>query len=156
MDEEVLYFSCIRNATYRRNTGGQGHHREKEALNDTRALVLAKENFFGEEMAGDDTLTRLQQLPVDPQFEEMMWGCIKAIIQVLERQYAKYFDIHVTEKLKEETESALSHNMNAEEIMGMFSSSQQKARNATMDYLSCSMRASKNNTTHLLRDKVLD
>jgi len=90
--------------------------RLKEALNDTRALVLAKENFFGEEMAGDDTLTRLQQLPVDPQFE-MMRGCIKAIIQVLERQYSKYFDINVTEKLKEETESARSHNMDAEEFL---------------------------------------
>ena len=44
---------------------------------------------------------------------------------MLERQYAKYFDLDITEKLKEETESTKSHNVDAEEIMGMFSSAKQ-------------------------------
>ena len=101
--------------------------RLKNAVDDPEALVLAKEDFFGDEMAPDDTLTKLRQFPVDPQFKSMMKECLQAVIAVLERQYSKYFDINITEKLKEETASARSHNMDAEELMGMFSASQQKA-----------------------------
>ncbi len=43
----------------------------------------------------------------------------------------------VMEKLKQETTSARSHNMDAEELMGMFSALKKKAPNATICYLSC-------------------
>ena len=72
-------------------------------------------------MAPDDTLTKLHQFPVDSQFNAMMKECLQSVIAVLERQYSKYFDINITAKLREETASARSHNMDAEELMGMFS-----------------------------------
>ena len=76
----------------------------------------------------------------------MMKGCFLAIVDVLERQYAKYFSLDITEKLREETMSARSHNIDAEEVMGMFSAAQKKSPNATLCFLSCKMRAQKNRT----------
>ena len=50
-----------------------------------------------------------------------MGACIQTNVDVLEHQYRKYFDVDITEKLKEETKSANTHNIDAEEVMGMFS-----------------------------------
>ena len=44
----------------------------------------------------------------------------------MERQYKKYFECEITEQLRKETESARSHNIDAEEIMGMFSATKKK------------------------------
>ena len=78
------------------------------------------------------------------------------------RQYKKYFECEITEQLRKETESARSHNIDAEEIMGMFSATKKKSPNATLCYISCKMRALKNRTFKYLdnlekdtRDNVL-
>ena len=80
----------------------------------------------------------------------------------MERQYKKYFECEITEQLRKETESARSHNIDAEEIMGMFSATKKKSPNATLCYISCNMRALKNRTFKYLdnlnkdtRDNVL-
>ena len=80
----------------------------------------------------------------------------------MERQYKKYFECEITEQLRKETESARSHNIDAEEIMGMFSATKKKSPNATLCYISCKMRALKNRTFKFLdnlekdtRDNVL-
>ena len=80
----------------------------------------------------------------------------------MERQYKKYFECEITEQLRKETESARSHNIDAEEIMGMFSATKKKSPNATLCYTSCKMRALKNRTLKYLdnldkdtRDNVL-
>lgn len=57
---------------------------------------------------------------------------LEAFIQVLERQYAKYFALDITDTLRKEVESARSHNIDAEELMGMFSTAQKKSPNATL------------------------
>ncbi len=108
---------------------------------------MASKDFFGEEVHVDTTLSRLCELPVDPtQFNPMITCSLQAVITVLERQYSKYFDLNVTEKLTEETSSLRTHNIDAEKIMGMFSSAKDKSPNATMCFLSCRMRACKNRT----------
>ena len=90
-----------------------------------------------------------------------MKACLEGIIEV-ERQYKKYFECEITEQLRKETESARSHNIDAEEIMGMFSATKKKSPNATLCYISCKMRALKNRTLKYLdnldkdtRDNVL-
>ena len=122
----------------------------KESLKHPEDLVMAERNFFGEEVEVDPTLTKLRELPVDPHFTPMMASCLEAVIAVLERQYTKYFDLNITDKLREETASARSHNTDAEEIMGMFSSAKEKSPNATMCFLSCRMRTCKNKTVDYL------
>jgi len=79
-----------------------------------------------------------------------MESYLRAVISVLERQCQQYFfnTWTVTEKLKQETTSARSHNMDAEELMGMFSALRKKHPNATICYLSCKMRAQKYNTVY--------
>ena len=49
----------------------------------------------------------------------------------------------MTAELKKETESARSHNIDAEEVMGMFSAAKQCAPNATLCFLSSRMKAKK-------------
>ena len=110
----------------------------------------------------DTTLKNLREPPLDEeQFRDMMKACLEGIIEV-ERQYKKYFECEITEQLRKETESARSHNIDAEEIMGMFSATKKKSPNATLCYISCKMRALKNRTLKYLdnlnkdtRDNVL-
>lgn len=63
----------------------------------------------------------------------MMLVCLNVVISVLERQYKHYFEMNITEKLKEETMTAMAHNIDAEEIMGMFSAGKDRRKNASID-----------------------
>lgn len=126
----------------------------KDQLHSPAELLTRTTDLFGNQLnASDKILEKLQQPPKDTaMFTQMMEGCLRAVISVLERQYRQYFvdTWTVTEKLKEETTSARSHNMDAEELIGMFSALKKKAPNATICYLSCKMRARKNNTVDYL------
>ena len=51
----------------------------------------------------------------------MLAACLTATITVLERQYKRYFEMDLTSELRKQTETARSHNIDAEEVMGMFS-----------------------------------
>lgn len=117
-------------------------------------LLTQSNDFFGDALKdSDETLQKLRDPPKDEDlFKVMMEACLGAIVEVLERQYKKYFEIDLTEKLKEETKSARTHNIDAEEIMGMFSASKKRSPNATLCFLSCKMRAQKNKTVGFLED----
>lgn len=126
----------------------------KDQLHSPAEFLTRTTDLFGNQLnASDKILEKLQQPPKDTvMFTQMMESCLRAVILVLERQYQQYFvdTWTVTEKLKQETTSARSHNMDAEELMGMFSALKKKAPNATICYLSCKMRARKNNTVDYL------
>ena len=124
----------------------------KEGVESPTDLLSSPVDFFGQELPGNDTtLLKLRCFSVDKdKFVTMMRPCLCTVIDVLERQYSKYFSMDLTEKLKQETASARSHNIDAVEIMGMFSALKQKAPNATLCFLSCRMRAIKNRTVQYL------
>ena len=82
----------------------------------------------------------------------MLKAAMTAVVQVFERQYVKYFTMDATDKLRAEVESACAHNIDAEEIMVMFSAAQQQAPNTTLYFLLCRMRAIKNRTVDYLDD----
>lgn len=122
-----------------------------EKLQET---LSSKTDFFGNPLSvSDDTLVALQQKPVDKLFfNTMMGSCLSKVIEVVERQYAHYFTTDLTDQLRKETETARCHNIDAEEIMGMFSAAKEHAPNATMCYLSSRIRAQKNNIVTYLDD----
>lgn len=126
----------------------------KDQLHSPAEFLTRTTDLFGNQLNASDTiLEKLQQPPKDTvMFTQMMESCLRVVILVLERQYQRYFadTWTVTEKLKQETTSARSHNMDAEELMGKFSALKKKAPNATICYLSCKMRARKNNTMDYL------
>ncbi len=115
----------------------------KDQLHSPAEFLTRTTDLFGNQLnASDKILEKLQQPPKDTiMFTQIMESCLRAVILVLERQYQQYFTDTwtVTEKLKQETTSARSHNMDAEELMGMFSALKKKAPNATICYLSCKM-----------------
>ena len=66
-------------------------------------------------------LQKLQESPENETvFVKMVKVCLTAVVTVLERQYDRYFSMDINKKLEEETESARCHNIDTEEIMGMF------------------------------------
>lgn len=114
--------------------------------------LTTRTDFFGHDLPESDaTLVALRSKPVDEAlFISMMESCLKKMVEVLERQYARYFSADLTDQLKKETESARCHNIDAEEIMGMFSAAKEHAPNATMCFLSSRIRAQKNNVVDYL------
>ena len=120
-------------------------------------LLSQTEDFFGNKLhhpTADPVLKSLTEPPRDQaMFESMMKACLQEIVDVLKRQYSKYFECNLSEVLQKETETARTHNIDAEEVMGMFSALKKKAPSATICYLSCKMRAKKNKTVEYL-DKL--
>jgi hypothetical protein len=133
----------------------------KEAKEAPLGLLTKDKDFFERELSNaDKTLGSLLIQPASPAsakiLEEMISTCLTAIIAVLERQYARYFDMDMTEKLKEETLSARSHNIDAEEVMGMFSAGKERAKHANVDFLAARMKAKKNRVMSYLDDMFQD
>ena len=123
----------------------------KEQLKEPRTVLSATHDLLGGtlDVEGDTALQKLLQQPADLEsFCDMMTAVMSVTVTVLERQYKKYFEINLTAKLAEETKSARSHNIDAEEIMGMFSALKKKSPNATICFLSAKMRAVKNRTVN--------
>ena len=71
--------------------------------------------FLGNTLpSSGETLQKLWEKPVrESLFITMMKECLTTTVTVLQRQYERYFNTDVTEQLKEETESARTHNIDA-------------------------------------------
>ena len=113
-----------------------------EYVENPMSVLTTSKDFFGSCLASDAHI--LQAPPADEDmFISMMKSCLCSIVDVLERQYNKYFELNIDERLKKESESVRSHNIDAEEIMGMFTAAKSHAPNATLCYLSSRIRAQK-------------
>ena len=125
--------------------------RVKACCSSPQETLTMKTDFFGDELTPDNRLMKLQQKPIDEDlFMAMMKNCLTAIVTVLEKQYRRYFDLDVTNELRKETESARCHNIDAEQVMGMFSAAKANAPNATLCYISSRLRAQKNRVVDYL------
>ena len=124
----------------------------KEYDDHPMSVLSTKTDFFIKELnTSDTTLRQLQKQPADePLFCKMMKSSLQAVETVLRRQYKRNFKMDITEELRKETESARAHNIDAEEIIGMFSAAQKHAPNATVCYLSSKLRAQKNKVVDYL------
>jgi hypothetical protein len=122
------------------------------------ALFRRKTDFFGNTLAPDilksiyaPLLTTNTSISfIDNQLKKMTFACLDAVQVVLKRQYKRYFSLSITETLKEETASARLHNIDSEEIVGMFSDAKGRCPNATICYMSSKLRCKKNKTVDFL------
>ena len=108
--------------------------------------------MFGKVLgANDEVLLALQKSPVNKKvFTVMMRKCLSVTVQVIERQYSRYFSMNVTETLLQETESARLHNIDAEQVMGMSSAAKERAPKSTLCYMSCLIRGKKNKVVDVI------
>ena len=85
----------------------------RDHMHDHPHVLTSSCNFFGGNLdtESDRTSRKLLQPPFDM---ESFSGMMKSVT-VLDRQYKNYFGIDLSERLAEETGSARSHNMDAEE-----------------------------------------
>ena len=128
--------------------------RLKDAAANPMSILTQKTDFFGRELSDSDTtLAELSKEPIDDGlFSSMVCACVTATVVVLERRYKRYFETPITDNMRTQTQSARTHNMDAEEIMGMYSAGSDKAKNATVGFLSSKMRARKNKVVPRLDD----
>ncbi|KAK6167399.1 hypothetical protein SNE40_021435 [Patella caerulea] len=112
---------------------------------DPLSILSRTCDFFGHGLSEEDaTLQKLSAPPSQenkPLFGDMVITGISAVISVPERQYKRYFELDVTQQLKQETLSARAHSIDAEEMIGMFSAWKQRAQHASTSFLSARMRA---------------
>ena len=73
----------------------------------------------------------------------MIVCCLKACLNVITRQYDKYGDMEITMEMEEGAHSSRAHNIDAEEVIGMYSAAQGNAPNTTLNYISALMRSRK-------------
>ena len=126
---------------------------------DAVSLLTSTHDLLGGmlDVGSDTTLQKLRHQPDDVgKFAEMMKAVMAAAATVLGRQYKTYFNTDLTAKLAEETRSARSHNIDAEEIMGMFSALKMKSPNATICFMSSKIRSIKNGTVDYLDEMAAE
>jgi hypothetical protein len=61
-------------------------------------------------------------------------------LHVLERQYGNLLEQDISGPFRMETASARTHNIVAEELVGMYSAFKERSPNATTDMISCRIR----------------
>jgi hypothetical protein len=128
----------------------------KGLISNPNDILTCSADCFGKPLCKDKDpiLLCLQQEPIDKnKFEVLVKRSLEAVVKVVERQYKNYFEMNVTDDLIEKTASARSHNIDAEEMMGMFSAAQKRSPSATMCYISSRLRSQKNKVTDYL-DKL--
>ncbi|XP_047138521.2 uncharacterized protein LOC124814655 [Hydra vulgaris] len=113
-------------------------------------LFCRKTDFFDQPLEPNILESVTSLCSVDEELLKMTLACLIAVEDVLNRQYSRYFSLTVTETFKEETASARLHNIDSEELMGMFSDAKVRAPNATICYISCKLRSKKNRTVDYL------
>ena len=86
-----------------------------------------------------------------PKTNSTVKGMLEESLCVLKRQYEPYMAMDL-EKVEEVTQSTRVHNMDAEEMVGLFSAAQNRAPNATMLYLSSKIKCTRNKTLVWLKN----
>ena len=76
---------------------------------------------------------------------------LEKTLDVLERQYLPYTKLNLEEAAKD-TRATPTHNMGAEEIVGLFSAAQDRAPNATILFLNSKIKARRNRTITKLQE----
>nr|XP_047136576.1 uncharacterized protein LOC124813491 isoform X2 [Hydra vulgaris] len=117
---------------------------------DPAALFCREIDFFGTTLAPDILQSITTLCPIDDELLKMTSACLNAVDEVLTRQYKRYFSLSITAALKKETASARLHNIDSEELMGMFSDAKGRCPNATICYISSKLRSKKNRTIDYL------
>ncbi|KAG1653606.1 Transmembrane protein C17orf113 [Nymphon striatum] len=92
----------------------------------------------------------------EQRFCQLLLLCISGVIEVLERQLDRYLvgDLSVpNDQLLKQTQSAPTHNMYAEEVMGLTDHQFRRARNATVGFIDGKVKCKKNKTMDWLSAK---
>nr|XP_047146751.1 uncharacterized protein LOC124819309 [Hydra vulgaris]XP_047146752.1 uncharacterized protein LOC124819309 [Hydra vulgaris]XP_047146753.1 uncharacterized protein LOC124819309 [Hydra vulgaris]XP_047146754.1 uncharacterized protein LOC124819309 [Hydra vulgaris] len=127
-----------------------------ESSKNPLSLLKRKTDFFGNDIKDVVFDSIISFCPVTNEMSKALGDCLNAVISVIDRQYKRQFEMSSNDLLKDQTKSARLHNIDSEEVMGMFSAAKHKAPNATLCFLSSKLRACKNKTTALLCKKPTD
>lgn len=110
-------------------------------LENPLSLFNSTKDFFGEDLEDNDSvLNSIRELCPKDYLSSNISVCLRRTLDALQRQYEHYFKLDITEQLTEETQSARLHNIDAEEVMGMFSAALHHSPNARVTFSSSKIR----------------
>ena len=103
---------------------------------DEIKVVDFTHDFFGD-LIDHDVDERVWKDDVDQSnFSVMMKAVLQAVHEVINRQYNNYYNTEDTDDRRCILESARTHNIDSEEVMGMFSANIARAPRATLLFVS--------------------
>lgn len=117
-----------------------------KAVDDPLVLLSCSADLFGDRLQD-----RLRYTCSDPnKLQQVLRALVDAVIQVIERQYAEFLDQEPDDAFRQQTKSARTSNIDAEELVGMFSAAQGRAPSGTMELHASKIKATKNKTVEYL------
>ena len=123
-------------------------HCRMEAFASKDKILLGDitNDFFGDPVDLSDKILWTLDGDSADEISKVLKDVLAAIMSVVQRQYKNYYAMEVTDDLRSKLASARTHNMDSEEVMGMFSAGQARAPRATLLFISSKIRARKNDT----------
>jgi hypothetical protein len=117
---------------------------ELKEINNPLELLDRTSDFLGNPLPKDIPQVRLHSAGVDEsKLKKLLERLLSVCETVIERQYGELLTTEVDAQFVEQTQSARTHNIIAEEIVGMFSAAKERSPHATTDYLSSRIRFAK-------------
>ena len=103
------------------------------ASSDIIHLSEVKRDFFGDPVIHAPSEEAIWKEDVDMTiFSSMIKGVQRATLEVSKKQYQRYYAMDVDDNMMENLSSARTHNMDSEEVMGMFSANHVRAPYTTL------------------------
>jgi hypothetical protein len=127
-------------------------------VHDPLDLLTRTTDFFGAALS-EATIARVRQhsaLCDRGELQRALGQLLQAAASVIERQCQAFFNTKLSDEFKNQTKSGRTHNIDAEEIVGMFSDAQSRCPSANIDLLSSRIRSVKNKTLHFLDNLETD
>jgi hypothetical protein len=129
----------------------QGYQKVQSVISNIKTFLTSTpthiiQDFFGNSLPNCSLFEKLDFTTLNVLLQN-------AVVHVIERQYQRY---HTTvndsnfEQLNNMSASARLHNIDSEQVMGMFSSLLNRAPNSTILFMSAKIRAQKNKTLDFL------
>ena len=94
---------------------------EALAAEDVIQLDTITHDFFGAPLDHSDNASVWKDDVDADKFSHMFKAVLGATIEVITKQYQRYHDMEVSDEMKRKLASATMHNIDSEEVMGMFS-----------------------------------
>ena len=121
------------------------------AVEENIALDNIETDFFGDKL--DKSEQALWSNDPSPLFTSMFKAALVSTVYVITRQYKKYYELEkqMTGDKRKSLETAKTHNMDSEEVIGMFSAIKSKAPRTSLLFMSCKIKSKKNRTIQYLK-----
>jgi hypothetical protein len=114
---------------------------ELRSISNPLDLLQRPTDLFGLPVPSDAPRVRQHSARCDQdKLKSLLLDLLSACTNVIQRQYGELLDASIEEQFATETRSSRTHNIIAEELVGMFSAAKARSPHATTDFHSSRIR----------------